>query len=164
MEQINSTRSFQTCAFYNFMDRSSFLMIQNSTVGCSIPYSAQRYPNPIPNLFIVTAIARRSVSKDFDKLYFWFPSGSLSVSVNIISSQSVTSRSREFVILFDGIGTGMGKIWYRKKSRNRSRKNLVPKKSRNRPRKKIGNEKVSELVTEIFGLSLETFRSEDFPT
>ena len=82
MEQINSTRSFQTCAFYNFMDRSSFLMIdclQNSTVGYSITYSAQRYPNPIPNLFIVTAIERTSVSKDFDKLYFWFPS-------NIISS------------------------------------------------------------------------------
>ena len=123
MEQINSTRSFQTCAFYNFMDRSSFLMIdclQNSTVGCSIPYSAQRYPNPIPNLFIVTAIARRSVSKDFDKLYFWFSSGSLSVSVNISSSQSVTSRSREFP--FPGICHFIW--WYR----NRYGKNLVPKK------------------------------------
>ena len=29
---------------------------------------------------------------------------------------------------FDGIGTGIEKIWYRKKSRNRSRTNLVPKK------------------------------------
>ena len=28
-----------------------------------------------------------------------------------------------------GIGTGIGKIWYRKKSRNRYRKNLVPEKS-----------------------------------
>ena len=50
---------------------------------------------------------------------------------------------REFLIFSDGIGTGMGKIWYRKKvsepvsvkigigkkSRNRYRKNLVPKKS-----------------------------------
>merc|ERR1712218_60093 len=59
--------------------------------------------------------------------------------------QSVTYRYREFpvpgiLIFFGGIGTGIGKIWYRKKvsepvsekfgtgkrSRNRYRKNLVP--------------------------------------
>ena len=37
-----------------------------------------------------------------------------------------------------GIGTGIGKIWYRKKSRNRYRENLVPK-------------KVSVSVSKIFG-------------
>ena len=43
--------------------------------------------------------------------------------------QSVTSWSREFVILFDGVGTGIGKIWYRNKSRNRSRKKFGTEKS-----------------------------------
>ena len=61
--------------------------------------------------------------------------------------QSVTYRYREFPVpgifhLFGGIGTGIGKKWYRKKvsepvsekfgtgkkSRNRYRKNLVPEK------------------------------------
>ena len=60
--------------------------------------------------------------------------------------QSVTSRSREFpfpgiVLFFDGIGTGIENIWYRKKSRNRYRKNLVPKKSQNRSRKNLVPEK-----------------------
>ena len=41
----------------------------------------------------------------------------------------VSSRSRDFCTFLDGIGTGLEKIWYRKKSWNRSRKNLVPKKS-----------------------------------
>ena len=35
------------------------------------------------------------------------------------------------------LGTGLEKIWYRKKSRNRSRKNLVPKKSHNGYQKKV---------------------------
>ena len=61
----------------------------------------------------------------------------------LASTYSVTSRSREFFILFDGIGTsieqywyrkslatGLEKIWYRKKSQNRSLNNLVPKNSR----------------------------------
>ena len=51
----------------------------------------------------------------------------------LASTQSVTSRSREFFILFDGIGTN------------------------------IGTEKVSELVTDIFGLGLETSQAQDFP-
>ena len=88
--------------------------------------------------------------------------------------QSVTYRYREFPVpgifhFFGGIGTGIGKNWYRKKvsepvsekigtgkkSRNRYRKNLVPekslgtgigkiwyrKKSRNRYRKKFGTGK-----------------------
>merc|ERR1712051_778429 len=61
--------------------------------------------------------------------------------------QSVTYRYREFPVpgifhFFGGIGTGIGKYWYRKKvsepvsekfgtgkkSRNRDRKNLVPEK------------------------------------
>ena len=57
--------------------------------------------------------------------------------------QSVTYRYREFPVpgiflFFSGIGTGIGKKWYRKKvsekfgtgkkSRNRYRKNLVPEK------------------------------------
>ena len=33
-----------------------------------------------------------------------------------------------FLYFFYSLGTGHEKIWYRKKSRNRSRKNLVPKK------------------------------------
>ena len=67
------------------------------------------------------------------------------------SRQSVTSWSREFVMLFDGIG----KIWYRKKSRNQSPKTFgtekslgtspekiwYREKSRNRSRKKFGAEK-----------------------
>ena len=44
------------------------------------------------------------------------------------------------------LGTGPEKIWYRKKSRNRSRK-------------KIGTKKVMEPVTEIFGFGPETSRS-----
>ena len=65
-----------------------------------------------------------------------------------MSYQSVTFRYREFPVpgifhFFGGIGTGIGTNWYRKKvsepvpeqigtgkkSRNRYRKNLVPKKS-----------------------------------
>ena len=70
---------------------------------------------------------------------FW-----ISVRFNIgvlVGRQSVTSRSREFVSFFDGIGTGIGKIWYRKKSRNRSRKYLVPKKVSESVSKKFGTEK-----------------------
>ena len=44
---------------------------------------------------------------------------------------SGNSHAQE-LFLFDGIITGIGKIWYRKKSRNRSPKNLVPEKSQNR--------------------------------
>jgi len=51
------------------------------------------------------------------------------------------SRSREFFNFFDGIGTGLEKIWYRKKSRNRSRKNLVPKKVPEPVSKKFSTEK-----------------------
>ena len=69
------------------------------------------------------------------------------------------SRSREFVILFDGIG----KIWYRKKSRNRSRKNLVPKKvpesvsEKNWYRKKSRNRSQKYLVSVSKLPGLETF-------
>ena len=51
------------------------------------------------------------------------------------------SRSREFFNFFDGIGTGIEKIWYRKKSRNRSRKKLVPKKVSEPVSEKLGTEK-----------------------
>merc|ERR1712130_44148 len=47
----------------------------------------------------------------------------------------------EFFNFFDGIGTGLEKIWYRKKSRNRSRKNLVPKKVPEPVSKKFRTEK-----------------------
>ena len=55
----------------------------------------------------------------------------ISISYHIM--QSVTSWSQEFPFpgifqFFDGIGTGIEKIWYRKTSWNRNRKNLVPKK------------------------------------
>ena len=48
-----------------------------------------------------------------------------------------------FSLFFGGIGTGIGKNWYRKKSRNRYRKNLLP-------------EKVSEPVSEKFGTGKST--------
>ena len=51
---------------------------------------------------------------------------------------------------FDGIGTGIEKIWYRKKSRNRSRKNLVPKKVSEPVSKNFGTEK-------SLGIGLEKF-------
>ena len=41
----------------------------------------------------------------------------------------MTYRYRELLIFFGGIGTGIGKILYRKKSRNRYRSNLVSEKS-----------------------------------
>ena len=41
------------------------------------------------------------------------------------------------------LGTGLEKIWYRKKSRNRSRKKLVPKKVSEPVSKKFGTEKKS---------------------
>ena len=41
----------------------------------------------------------------------------------------VSSRSRDFCTFLDGIGTGLEKIWYRKKSRNRSRKKMSTEKS-----------------------------------
>ena len=51
-----------------------------------------------------------------------------------------------------GIGTGIGKNWYRKKSRNRYRKNLVPEKSIGTGIGKIWyRKKVSEPVSEKFG-------------
>ena len=45
------------------------------------------------------------------------------------------------------LGTGLEKIWYRKKSRNRSRKNLVPKKVPEPVLKKFSAEK--SLTTDI---------------
>ena len=69
---------------------------------------------------------------------------------------SVPSRSRDFFIFFivsepvskkfgteKSLGTGLEKIWYRKKSRNRSRKKLVPKKVSEPVSKKFGTEKKS---------------------
>ena len=69
----------------------------------------------------------------------------LHCTVDITQKQSVTYRYREFPVpgifhFFGGIGTGIGKNWYRKKvsepvsekfgtgkkSRNRYRKNLIP--------------------------------------
>ena len=50
-----------------------------------------------------------------------------------------TSRFRNFLIFFNGIGIGFGKFWYRKKYRYRFRKNLVSK-------------KVSVSVSKIFGI------------
>ena len=52
----------------------------------------------------------------------------------VAECQSVTYRYREFPVpgifsLFCGIGIGIEKNWYRKKSRYRYRKNLVPEKS-----------------------------------
>ena len=47
-------------------------------------------------------------------------------------------RYREFFLFSGGIGTGIGKIWYRKKSQNRYRKIWYWK-------------KVSEAVSEKFG-------------
>ena len=77
----------------------------------------------------------------------------------------------EIFHFFGGIGTGIGKNWYRKKvlepvsenfgtgkkSRNRYRKNLVPEKSFwNRYRKILVLEKVSESVSEKFGTEKST--------
>ena len=68
--------------------------------------------------------------------------------------QSVTYRYREFpvpgiFIFFGGIGTGIGKIWYRKKVPvSVSEKFGTGKKYRNRYRKNLVPEKVSELVPE----------------
>ena len=65
--------------------------------------------------------------------------------------QSVTYRYREFPVpgifhFFGGIGTGIGKNWYRKKvSEPVSEKFGTGKKSRNRYRKNLVPEKVSEL-------------------
>ena len=58
--------------------------------------------------------------------------------------QSVTFRFRNFSVsklfhFFDGFGFGIEKIWYRKKYRIRYRKNLVSK-------------KVSDSVSEKFGI------------
>ena len=74
------------------------------------------------------------------------------------------SRFREFFNFFDGIGTGIEKIWYRKKSRNLSRKKLVSKNVTEPVSEKLGSEKVSESVSKKFGTeknigtSLEIFR------
>ena len=46
--------------------------------------------------------------------------------------------------------TGIEKIWYRKKSRNRNRKFLVPKKSWNRSRKILVLKKILEPVSKFF--------------
>ena len=55
------------------------------------------------------------------------------------------------VHFFGGIGTGIGKNWYRKKvSEPVSEKFDTGKKSRNRYRKNLVPEKVSELVSKIF--------------
>ena len=44
------------------------------------------------------------------------------ITVIIMQSESVPTRSREFFIFVDGIGTRIGKIWYQKKSPNQSRR------------------------------------------
>ena len=36
------------------------------------------------------------------------------ITVIIMQSESVPTRSREFFIFVDGIGTRIGKIWYQK--------------------------------------------------
>jgi len=84
--------------------------------------------------------------------------------------QSVTSRSREFpfpgiIQFFYGFGTGIEKIWYRKKSWNRSRKKLVPKKVSEPVSAKLGTEKSLGIGLEKIwyrkkniGTSLEIFR------
>ena len=48
-------------------------------------------------------------------------------------------------------GTGLENIWYRKKSRNRYRKNLVPKKVSESVSENFSTEKVSESVSKKFG-------------
>jgi len=55
------------------------------------------------------------------------------------------NRYREFVIFSGGIGTGIGKICYRKKSRNRSRKKFGTEKSPG-----IGIVQILGLVTHCF--------------
>ena len=60
--------------------------------------------------------------------------------------QSVTSRSREFLVpgillLFGGTGTGTGKNWSGKKYRYRYRKKLVPEKSTGTGTEKIWSRK-----------------------
>ena len=72
-------------------------------------------------------------------------------------TQSVTYRYREFPVpgifhFFGGIGTGIGKYWYRKKvSEPVSEKFGTGKKSRNRYRKNLVPEKVPVSVSKIFG-------------
>merc|ERR1712074_55583 len=56
-----------------------------------------------------------------------------------------------FLYFFYSLGTGLEKIWYRKKSRNRSRKNLVPKKVSEPVSKTIGTEKSLGTGLEKFG-------------
>merc|ERR1712208_255711 len=51
------------------------------------------------------------------------------------------NRSRKIFGTEKSLGTGLEKIWYRKKSRNRSRKKLVPKKVSEPVSKKFGTEK-----------------------
>ena len=55
-------------------------------------------------------------------------------------------KSQEYFI-FGGIGTGIGKNWYQKQSRNRYQKFWYRKKSRNRYWKKLVPETVSEPVS-----------------
>ena len=55
------------------------------------------------------------------------------------SEQSVTFRFRNFFIFVDGFGFGIEKTWYLKNYRIRYRKNLI-------------SEKVSDTVSEKFGI------------
>jgi len=58
-----------------------------------------------------------------------------------------------FLYFFYSLGTGLEKIWYRKKSWNRSRKNLVPKKVPEPVSKKFGTEKsLGTGLVQILGL------------
>ncbi len=56
-----------------------------------------------------------------------------------------------FLYFFYSLGAGLEKIWYRKKSRNRSRKKLVPKKVSEPVSKKFGTEKSPGPGLEKFG-------------
>ena len=81
----------------------------------------------------------------------------LFVEIGVDVRQSVTYRYREFPVpgifhLFGGIGTGIGKNWYRKKVSEPVSENFgTGKKYRNRYRKNLVPEKVSEPVSEKFG-------------
>ena len=59
-------------------------------------------------------------------------------------------RYRKLLVPEKSLGTGIEKNWYRKKSRNRSRNNLVPKKVSESVSKKFGTKKNIGTSLEIF--------------
>ena len=71
-------------------------------------------------------------------------------------SNGYRNRYREFFIFSGGIGTGIGKIWYRKKvSEPVSVKFGIGKKSRNRYRKNLVPKKVPVSLSKIFGTGIK---------